>query len=51
MYKRYQRFGPKGIEWSPWFKIQDNAEQTKWQLKNVLKNEYKEKLDAGDNEV
>ena len=47
--KRYQLFGSKGIEWSPWFvfnmgyKSIDKLEP--WQLDYKLKNEYR-KIDA-----
>ena len=38
--KRYQFFGPKGIEWTKWFPC-NGKNHEKWQLKNILKNEYK----------
>lgn len=37
--KRYQRFGKKGIEWSPWFNVDEKSNEP-WQLKGKLKNEY-----------
>lgn len=42
MKKRYQRFGPNGIEWSDWFTPFNGTERPEWQLKNKLRNEYKE---------
>jgi len=40
--KRYQFWGAKGIEWSPWFPYSGTEE--KWQLKSQgLRNEYKYK--------
>lgn len=38
--KRYQIFGRKGIEWSPWFNVDEKSSEP-WQLKNKLKNEYR----------
>ena len=40
MKKRYQYFGKDGIQWSPWFDY--DGEQFPWQLKNKLRNEYKD---------
>lgn len=39
--KRYQYIGPKGIKWTQWFRIPDDAPQPKWQLKGKLLNEYR----------
>lgn len=39
--KRYQLFTKNGIVWSKWFSWNGTIEE-KWQLKNKLKNEYKE---------
>lgn len=39
--KRYQSFTKNGIEWSKWFPW-NGKEEEKWQLKNKLKNEYKQ---------
>lgn len=40
-YKRYQMYTRDGIVWSDWFKW-DSDNRDPWQLKNKLKNEYKE---------
>ena len=39
--KRYQLFTRDGIVWSKWF-VWNGTIEEKWQLKNKLKNEYKE---------
>lgn len=38
--KRYQYISRQGKEWTRWFETNDDSEQ--WQLKNKLKNEYRE---------
>lgn len=39
--KRYQFWGPKGIEWTKWFPYNGESKE-KWQLKpQGLRNEYK----------
>lgn len=39
--KRYQFYGPRGIEWTPWFPCK-SVDKEPWQLKSSgLKNEYK----------
>lgn len=40
-YKRYQMYTRDGIVWSSWFKW-DSDNRDPWQLKNKLKNEYRE---------
>ena len=39
-YKRYQYYSREGISWTPWFPY--NGPKKPWQLKNKLKNQYKE---------
>ena len=39
--KRYQYYSKDGIKWSSWFDY-DGYEEP-WQLKNKLKNEYRDK--------
>ena len=41
VYKRYEYFTREGKEWTPWFPW-DSDVRDPWQLKNKLKNEYKE---------
>lgn len=41
MLKRYQKFTKNGKEWTQWFETIETP--TKWQLKNKLLNEYKNK--------
>ena len=38
-YKRYEYWSSEGKKWSEWFYY--DGEQFPWQLKNKLKNEYK----------
>lgn len=45
--KRYQHYAKEGIVWTEWFKISDNAPMEPWQLKNKLKNEYREVAEDG----
>lgn len=45
IYKRYQYYGPKGIEWTDWFPW-EHTSRDKWQLKNKLLNEYKEDYES-----
>jgi len=40
MLKRYQYYSREGIVWTEWFKYE--GEKYTWQLKNKLKNEYKD---------
>lgn len=42
MRKRYQYFSKNGIEWTDWFTPFNDLEQQEWQLKNKLKNEWKQ---------
>lgn len=44
MLKRYQYYSREGIVWTDWFKYE--GEKYIWQLKNKLKNEYKD--ETGD---
>ena len=39
--KRYQYYGTKGIEWSPWFHCRKEDTVEEWQVKNKLRNEYR----------
>lgn len=39
--KRYQYYGTKGIEWSPWFHCRKEDTLEEWQVKNKLRNEYR----------
>lgn len=39
--KRYQMWGKNGPKWNCWFPY-NGSEDDEWQLKNKLKNEYKE---------
>lgn len=41
IYKRYEYWSREGKKWTDWFVwLSDNRDP--WQLKNKLKNEYKE---------
>ena len=40
MEKRYQYYSKDGIRWTDWFPYQ--GQKFQWQLKNRLRNEYKE---------
>lgn len=42
--KRYQYRSPEGIVWTPWFNtnLKEIPQDEEYQLKNKLKNEYKE---------
>ena len=40
MEKRYEHYTKNGIEWTSWFEW--DGEKYKWQLKNKLKNEYRD---------
>lgn len=40
--KRYEHFTSKGKEFTKWFPF-DGADRPKWQLKNILRNEYRTK--------
>lgn len=39
---RYQYYAKDGIKWTKWFPISFKSVREKWQLKNKLKNEYRE---------
>lgn len=41
VYKRYEHYTREGKEWTPWFPW-DSDNRDPWQLKNKLRNEYKE---------
>lgn len=43
MLKRYQYYTKEGIKWTNWFHTQDTVKE-KWQLKNKLRNEYKDDI-------
>lgn len=40
MEKRYEHYTKNGIEWTDWFEW--DGEKYKWQLKNKLRNEYRD---------
>ena len=40
VYKRYEYFSREGKKFTDWF-LWDSANRDPWQLKNKLKNEYK----------
>lgn len=42
--KRYQYWSSTGIQWTPWFNtnLKETPKDAEYQLKNKLKNEYKE---------
>lgn len=39
--KRYQYYSKDGIKWTEWFHHRYDTED-KWQIKNKLRNEYRE---------
>ena len=46
--KRYQYYSKNGIVWTSWFKW-DSDIRDPWQLKNKLKNEYKDENICSNN--
>ena len=40
-YKRYEYWSREGLKFTPWFKW-DSDNRDHWQLKNRLRNEYKD---------
>ena len=45
MYKRYEYRSHEGIKWTNWFHTFFDKNKDPWQLKNRLRNEYKEDSD------
>ena len=45
---RYQYYAQDGIKWTRWFDYEGS--ETKWQLKNLLLNEYRDKPDNPEEE-
>ena len=39
--KRYQYYSKDGIKWTEWFNWPHENYKPEWQLKNKLKNEYR----------
>lgn len=40
--RRYQFWGPDGIQWTNWYNVGPDRKRDPWELKGKLKAEYRE---------
>lgn len=40
--RRYQFWGPEGLQWTNWYNVEPTRKRDQWEMKNKLKAEFRE---------